>query len=101
MTQFIPEVFKLILTMSFFIIFFLFNMYLLSTKFGIWNSIIQKHLFSVLRKAQHILIHLIHYQASIDSKAIYIKTNKYEKAAVHNMTSLAFTQVSHTFVMEF
>lgn len=62
----------------------------------------------MLRKAQHTLIHLIHYQASVetqflkkDSKAIYIKTNKYEKAFVHNMTSLAFTQVSHTFVMEF
>lgn len=60
-----------------------------------------------VEKPQHTLNHLIHYQASIetqflkeDSKAIYIKTNKYEKVVAHNMTSLGFIQVSHTFVME-
>lgn len=77
-------------------------MYLLSTNIGIWSFIIQ-----CVKNPQHTLTHLIHYQASIetqflkeDSRAIHIKTNKYEKAVAHNMISLGFTQVSPTYICD-
>lgn len=48
MTQFTLQLFKLLLTISFFFI-----MYLLSTKFGIWSSTIKTHLFSVKKIPAH------------------------------------------------
>lgn len=91
-TQFIPELFKLLLYCLFFIIYF-FIMYLLSAKFGIWSSTIKTHLFSVEKTATH-SINLIYYQNAILKGRL--KCNLYIKTNIKKYLHITFIQVSQS-----